>query len=247
MFKIVLVIILLITSVSGVLPDHNEVDRSILKVSTRTHDKHLIIQTLQDVADKITLRPDNSARFQLWNGEDDRTCIEGSSIKYYISKIELTDKNLEASECRINLNANFQAVLEPTPNIHLLFLSNKDAIDTQLKINLLDEFSLYSQFKEYKFNDFGNLNYDLQCVIDYQEIMQVQFKETIIEVTLERKIDVHESCGFNQLNNQFPGYYKDSDIVQLPVNGTFYCHRGKSSTCNRAIAEYKGSRYKLPD
>ncbi|RLV93365.1 hypothetical protein JA1_002502 [Spathaspora sp. JA1] len=248
MIKLIFLLIsLIIPIVLGVLPDNREIEKPILKISTKTHNKQIVIQMLQEVADQITKSPVNLARFQLWYGEDDRPCIEGSSIKYFIRKIELTDKNLEASECRINLNTNFQVVLQPTPHIHLLFLSNKDAIDTQLHINLLDEFSLYSQFKEYKFNDFQNLNYDLQCIIDYQELMQVQFKETIIEVTLERRVDVSESCGFTQRNHQFPGYFTDDVKVQLPVNGTFYCHRGKSSSCNRAIAEYKNSRYKLPD
>ncbi|KAG7660678.1 uncharacterized protein J8A68_005795 [[Candida] subhashii] len=242
-----LLILLYLAKTLAVVPDHRDLDKPILKVSTRNYNKQIIIEALQDVANKVTLSPSNLSRFQSWTIESERTCIENSNIKYFLRTIKLTDKIFEASECRTNTNPNFQSILQPSPNIHNLLLRNPDPVDSQLITNLMDHFGHYEQFKDYKFNDFNNLNYDLQCVIDYQELMQVGFKETIIEVTLERKVEVDETCQFKRLNPQFPGFSYDHVPVHLPVNGTFYCHKGKSKTCNRAIAEYKNSRYKLID
>ncbi|EMG46077.1 hypothetical protein G210_3693 [Candida maltosa Xu316] len=179
---------------------------------------------------------------------DMRTCIESSSIKYYIREIKLAERVFIASECRTNLNPRFQSILQPTNNIHNMILRDEDGIDSQLKASLMDEFSSYHQFKDYKFNDFNNnLNYDLQCAIDYQQLMQVNFRETVIEVNLERKINVADACKFNKINPNFQGTSFDYVITYLPVNGTFYCHKGRSTTCNRTIAESRNARYKLPE
>lgn len=229
----------------GVLPDSKIPERPILKISTKTHDRHVIMDALQDVADIISLTPTNNARLQHWTTDSMRTCVENSNIKYYLRSVKLTDRLLEASECRTNVNYNYQSILVPSPNIHVLLLQQNDPIDIKLVSNLMEYFGNFEQFKEFNFNDFHDLNYDLQCVINYQELMQVRFKETILEVLLEKKVEVDDHCDFRIMNHRFPGYHYDQVIVNLPINGTFYCHHGKTKTCNRTIAEYKNSRYKL--
>ncbi|RCK63825.1 hypothetical protein Cantr_10710 [Candida viswanathii] len=246
----ILLLLMLIHAVFAVLPDPNpsHADKPILKVTTKTHDKTIMINTLQEVANNISVTTMKHPGITRWATTDMRQCTEGSNIKYYIRLIKLSDRSFIASECRTNINPRFQSILQPTHNVHNLILRDEDAIDSQLKANLMDEFSGYLQFKSVKFNDFQkNMNYDLQCVIDYQQLMQVKFKETVVEVGLEKKIEVADDCHFNQINANFRGTSSDFVTTYLPVNGTFYCQKGKSPTCNRTIAETKNSRYKLPD
>ncbi|CAK9436231.1 uncharacterized protein LODBEIA_P07890 [Lodderomyces beijingensis] len=250
---------------SAVTPKKTGEERPIFKISSSTHQRALIGDMLQKVADKITNKPSNLSKFRAWSTSsgaggvkggggggqsrmaDDKLCLDNSNIKYFIRTIKLTDQIYDASECRINLNPRMQSILQPTFNIHNLILRDNDTIQTQLKYVLVDEFNRYKQFQDYKFNDFENLNYDLNCLIDYQELMQVEFKETVIEVGLERRIEVDPSCDFNRLNGKFTGTSVDYVSAFVPLNGTFFCKKGKSSSCNRQIAESKHSRYKLPD
>ena len=85
-----------------------------------------------------------------------------------------------------------------------MILRDEDSLDTQLKTNLVDHFSSFRQFKEFKFNDFNNnLNYDLQCLVDYQLLMQVHFKQTVVEVNLMRTTEVADACQFDKNQPQF--------------------------------------------
>lgn len=247
---LLLLILILIQTAIGVLPDPNpsHLDKPILKVTTKTHDKTIMINTLQSVASNISVTAMSHVGVAKWSSTDMRQCIEGSNIKYYIRLIRLSDRDFIASECRTSINPRFQSILQPTNNIHNLILRDDNAIDSQLKANLMDEFGGYYQFKSIKFNDFqNNMNYDLQCVIDYQQLMQVKFKETVVEVNLEKRVEVSDDCHFDKLNPNFQGTSVDYVTTFLPVNGTFYCQKGKTYTCNRTIAETKNARFKLPD
>lgn len=229
-------------------PNPSKIDRPILKISTRTHDKLIIINNLQEIANNISVGMTSYEKFNRLSFNEMRECVEGSCIKFYIREIKCTDRTFIASECRTNLNARFQSILQPTTNIHNLILRDEDSLDTQLKTNLVDHFSSFRQFKEFKFNDFNNnLNYDLQCLVDYQLLMQVHFKQTVVEVNLMRTTEVADACQFDKINPNFDGLRLVYTTTYLPVNGTFYCQKGKSQTCNRTIAEFKNSRYKLPD
>ncbi|KAG5420955.1 hypothetical protein I9W82_000045 [Candida metapsilosis] len=248
---------LVITPLLATHPNHFQEEHAIFKITSQTHDKTTIIEFLQDVANKIAISPSHLNRFHQWTTslssssnaltKEDKQCIDNSVIKFYIRALKLTDHIYEASECRINLNPKMQSILQPTPNIHILLLRDNDMLETQLKSVLMDEFNKYQQFKSYKFNDFQHLNYDLTCIIDYQQLMQVELMETVVEAKLERKIKVDEACGLNELNPNFIGTSIDYITVHVPINGTFYCKKGRSSTCNRAIADSTNARYKLPE
>ncbi|KAI5966783.1 uncharacterized protein KGF55_000192 [Candida pseudojiufengensis] len=258
MFSIILFIYFIIIA-NAVKPNPNPSyqDRPIFKITSKTHDKSIIIDFLQKVANKITVSPTNLSKFQIWSTSvssskisptvQEQECIENTNVKYYIRSLKLTNRFYEASECRINLNPKMKSILQPTENIHNMILRDENVIDTQLKYVLLDEFNRYEQFKEYKFNNFDVLNYDLNCLIDFQQLMQIEFKETVIEVNLEQRVEVHDSCGFLDINSNFMGTSIDYVFNYIPLNGTFFCRKGKSISCNRAIAESSNSRYKLPD
>ncbi|CAI5757092.1 unnamed protein product [Candida verbasci] len=246
----IIIILILIQFVLSTIPSPHpsSLTKPILKLSTKTHDKQIIIDALLDVANKISSSSHDLTRFQQLVNEHNRQCIENSKIVYHINTIKLGHKIFEASECRSNLNHKFQSILKPSDNIHNLILQSDSNIDLQLKMNLVDEFINYEQFKEYKFNDFQNLNYDLICLIDYQQLMQVGLKQNVLEVNMERNVQVAPNCQFNMINPNFKGYMIDYETTtNVPLNGTFFCHKGKSLTCNRAIAVSTGSRYKLPD
>ncbi|KAI5950966.1 hypothetical protein KGF54_004040 [Candida jiufengensis] len=254
-----LIIIFFINSVISTIPDPNPSyqEHPIFKITSKTHDKSIIIDFLQNVANKITISPTNLSKFQLWSTSvssskvsptlQEQKCIENTIIKYFIRSLKLTDKIYEASECRINLNPKMKSILQPSENIHNLILRDDNLIDTQLKYVLIDEFNRYEQFKQFKFNDFEYLNYNLNCLIDFQQLMQVEFKETVIEVNLEQRVEVDDSCGFLNINSNFIGTSIDYIFNYVPLNGTFYCRKGKSKSCNRAIADSSNSRYKLPE
>ncbi|KAI3405667.1 hypothetical protein KGF56_001685 [Candida oxycetoniae] len=258
LFRLV-VIFRVLALVFANLPSHNPLKEEIpiFKITAKTHDRNTISDFLQQVANKITNSPTNLSKFKAWstssnngaslNNDAEKQCLEDSSIKYYIRSLTLTDQIYDASECRINMNPRMQSIIQPTYNVHNLILRENDTIQTQLKYVLVDEFNRYEQFKDYKFNDFENLNYDITCLIDYQQLMQVEFRETLIEVGLERRVEIDNSCEFNKLNLQFTGTAIDYVTSHVPLNGTFFCRKGRSSTCNRSIAESKNARYKLPD
>ncbi|KAI5902253.1 hypothetical protein K4G60_g1393 [Candida parapsilosis] len=241
------------TSISALFTTTQE-EHAIFKITSQTHDKQTIIGFLQDVANKIAESPSHLNRFHQWAtsltssalSKEDKACLDNTVIKFYIRSLKLSEHTYEASECRINLNPKMQSILQPTPNIHNLLLRDNDMLETQMKYVLMDEFSRYQQFKDYKFNDFQHLNYDLSCIIDYQQLMQVELMETVVEANLERKIKVDEACGLNALNQNFIGMSIDYITTHVPVNGTFYCKKGRSKTCNRAIADSANARYKLP-
>ncbi|KAI5967652.1 hypothetical protein CANMA_001667 [Candida margitis] len=249
--------IFLFFALTSVLAFHHppQEEHPIFKITSNTHDKTTIIGFLQDVANKIAVSPAQLNRFYQGTNslssssptKEDKKCLENTIIKFYIRSLKLTDHIYEASECRINLNPRMQSILQPTPNIHNLLLRDNDMLDTQLKYVLMDEFNRYQQFKDYKFNDFQHLNYDLSCIIDYQELMQVELMETVVEANLERKVEVDEACGLSILNQNFIGTSIDYITTQVPINGTFYCKKGRSSTCNRAIADSSNARYRLPE
>ncbi|CCG20575.1 hypothetical protein CORT_0A01840 [Candida orthopsilosis Co 90-125] len=252
--RLTLFAIVAITSVFSLRNPAQE-EHAIFKITSHTHDKSTIIGFLQDVANKIAVSPAHLNRFHQWTTslssstltKEDKQCLDNSVVKFYIRSLKLTEHIYEASECRINLNPKMQSILQPTPNIHNLLLGDNDMLEIQLKYVLMDEFNRYQQFKDYKFNDFQHLNYGLACIIDYQQLMQVELMETVVEANLERKVEVDEACGLNALNQNFIGTAIDYITTHVPINGTFYCKKGRSSTCNRAIADSANARYKLPN
>ncbi|KAK6463942.1 hypothetical protein DFJ63DRAFT_311241 [Scheffersomyces coipomensis] len=235
-----------------VTPNHQSIlrDQPILQVSTKTHDRQLIYDKLQQSYQRLFgLNSNHHAVLHLSNSDsinNERSCLENSNIKYYLKNVQLVNQDFEASECRTNLNNQYQSILQPTFNVHqFVHFSSTDQIMNQLQSNLIVEFAHHDKLQQFKFFQFQDLNYDLQCLVDYNQLMQVKLRENLLEANLEIVIEVADTCGFQKINDSFDGIVLESLKINIPINGTFYCHNGRSSTCTRVNANYKNSRFKL--
>lgn len=230
----------------SVLPWYHQ-EQPVLKISGNNYDKAVIYHQLQTAYEnKYTLAPDNHAHLYLGNLETERQCIEHTVIKYYIKTLEFTNKEYEASECRINMNPQYQVVI--TPTIDLEFLHNEpDPVIPHLQSKIIEKVSTLNipRLSNIQFYDFGYLNYDLQCNIDYQDISQIKFDELNLKVTLQQIMTIPEQCGFDRIDKDFDGEFMQMVDLEVPINGTFYCKNGRSSTCKKAFAERSNPKYKL--
>ncbi|KAK6455516.1 uncharacterized protein RJT20DRAFT_47708 [Scheffersomyces xylosifermentans] len=224
-------------------------DKPILEITSRTHDRRLISQLLyKSYEEYLTLVSSNRSPMHVSNDKinSDRECIENTVIRYFLKDIKYITKQYEASECRINTNNKYKSVLQPTPNIHVLVHETSDTIQKQLETKIELELQKNDKFKDTKFYNFENLDYSIECLIGYQEIAQVKMEENDIEAMIEKIVEIPDACSFQKVKHDFDGKHYETIKIDLPLNGTLYCRRGRSSTCNRANSEYKNSRFKVP-
>lgn len=239
-------------------------DRMILKVASSTHDRSVIYdnlrqaytvmfpldshdhsqqQFLEKLIHNINIEKSEDAR-----ENDERLCIENTNIKYFLKSLSLIEKEFEGSECRINFSHKFKSILSPTYNIHrLIHEESSDRIQKELELNLVEMLKKIPKLSGFTLNDFDNLNYDLQCLIGYQDLCQVKLKESVIEANVEKVVSIPPSCGFNKFDEAFSGQFSEYLVLNTPINGTFYCRPGRSATCKATIAESDNSHYKLFD
>jgi hypothetical protein len=212
----------------------------ILTISSKTHDQSLIAKFLQETFE--SLGPTSQRNLYI---QRERTCIVKTSIRYYLRNLEETNQEYEGSECRTNANQKFKSVLKARSNIHELVHGHKDQTSLQLENILIQQFEHRQNLKDYSFYQFDDLDYNLECLLGYQDLMQVKLNETAIEATFERVIDVPDSCEFQQLFRDFSGQKRDQVAIKIPLHGNLYCRKGKTSTCTRTMAETRNSRFKL--
>lgn len=223
----------------------------IVRISSKKFDRLSIIKMLLQCYEKMFPAANGHAPMHLGSGgwvvNDERSCIQDTEVSYYVKSIALNSKEYEASECRINLNQRYKAIVSPSLNIHEYIHMKDDSVLAHVESTLIEKFATMPKLSEFKWYQLSDLNYKLQCLIDYQDIGQVKLKEDIVEVELERVFDIPHSCGFNryQKNDQSSIRFTDTQTVQIPINGTFYCRNGRSSTCNRSKADFLYPHYKL--
>lgn len=216
------------------------------KVTTATHDRSTVTSFLQQAYRSI-LGDGNplkaSPELSLLTRE--RLCYEHTTILFYVKALNLVTKDDTALECRTNLNSKFSSVVRPIPNVHeqLFFLS--DALEKQLEEALIERFLYYPHLKNYQFSNFTGLDYDMECLAGYQELMQVRLKTQAIEAEVEQVIQVPPVCEFAMVKQNYEGESRLNLKLVLPMNSELYCRKGRTKSCNRISAEYKNSRYKV--
>ncbi|CAH6719358.1 hypothetical protein CLIB1444_02S06656 [[Candida] jaroonii] len=223
-------------------------EQFLLKINSGNYDEHLIYQKLQQAYENMYALPNNHhAKLYLGDIDKFKQCIVGTEIRYYIKSFEMVQKESEASECRINVNPEYEVIITPSENSEVILHETSDIISKHLENRIIEKFNLLQipVFSAIEFYDFDNLNYDLQCSLDYQDIGQIKLVENDLRMTLHEIFDIPENCGFQRIDKEFTGEFKQIIVVDIPVNGTFVCHRGSSRTCKKSLAEFSNPKYKL--
>lgn len=99
---------------------------------------------------------------------------------------------------------------------------------------------------DFKFEQFEDLDYGLECDSGFQELMQVMYREKVLIVNLQLEVTVPEPCSFSKLNAEYDTLFNKSyQSVQIPMSGEFYCQLGTSVSCKMSMANTRNSRYRL--
>lgn len=211
----------------------------ILTISAHTHDQSVIVKYLQDTFETL------GATLLNYYIQRERSCVAKTIVKYYLRNLEEVSQEYEASECRTNANQKFKSVLKPSSNVHEFVHSHRNQVSWQLETILTEQFQHRENLKDYKFYQFDDLDYTMECLVGYQDLVQVKLNETAIEATLERVVEVPESCEFQLLYPDFSGQYRETETIKIPLHGNLYCCKGRSSTCTRSTAETRNAHFKL--
>lgn len=210
----------------------------VLRITSKTHHDSVILKELSLAHNSFPLGPHSTCR----------ECIKESVITFHILNLQLVNEEFEASECRVNTKDSYYAIINPIPHIHLKiheditkqYPSYFKEIEDRI-IKKVEDFPTL----DLEFYDFENLNYFLECPIDYFEIGQIKLKQVSLEATLEKNVKMASSCGFSVSDSEFDGSITTSVSLKIPLNGSFHCVNGRTSTCKRSIAQVSNARYRL--
>ncbi|RKP31885.1 hypothetical protein METBISCDRAFT_26188 [Metschnikowia bicuspidata] len=244
-----LVVLLLLCVYAWAIPINQ---KPILKLSVKTHERALITSMLLDAySEAYSLNSEaftnyitnfNSLALQYTANE---YCVESSAIRYYIKSFSIDHKDYAASQCALNLNSHFSSIILPEHDFHTVVHGIADPLteelDAKIRLYILD----LPNF-DFDFEQFGDLNYGLECYSGYSELMQVMYKEKVLTVNLQVLVTVPDQCTFSALNPEFDTTYdKITHTIQIPMSGEFYCQTGPSVTCTMSMANTRNSRYQL--
>ncbi|CAK7897278.1 hypothetical protein CAAN3_03S05116 [[Candida] anglica] len=211
----------------------------VLHVSTKSHHDSFVIQELSQAHDSL---------FPLAPYSASRKCISDSTITFHVHDIRLVYDELEASECRLNTNEKYLAIITPTPQIHLKIHEEfePNLLHKEIEDNIIEKFSNFPAL-DLPYYDFEHLNYDLECSISYFDIAQVKLRQLSLEVTLDKSLKIAKSCGFRIIDPEFRGALTSVEKIKIPINGTFHCVDGRTPTCKRSIAQVSQAHYRFKD
>lgn len=215
----------------------------VLEISNTTHDYLTILNILYKAYLEVgKSQSESSAANGLaaklsGNGE----CVNGSTIKYHMTKAVLTSLEYPASECRLNTHSEHHCVLEPSSDFQASTPANQPLLE------LAERAQQYTQklFPDFVFNDFSALDFSLQCSAGYYELVQVMYNETLVRATITTQVDVPETCSFSNINLNFGEQFISQINVDMPLNASFYCKHGRSAFCKMATAKTKNARFRV--
>lgn len=233
--------------VLGTIPWYSQ-EHPLLKVNLAHYDKSIIYYKLQQAfKEKYPIPGNNVAKLYLGDTTHETACLRGTEIIYFLKNIDTITKYYEASECRINMNSQYQVILSPTDNIQQYLHRVEDPVMKSLELKLIEKFNQFHipTLLNLEFYDFDHLNYEIECLIDYRDIAQIKMKEYNLQVEFQQVVKVPDECGFKKFDPNFDGTYASNIIVDIPINGTFVCRQGTTSTCKKSKAQYSNARYKL--
>lgn len=226
--------------------------KPILKVSTRTHDTDLVTSMLYDAYSEAYRMTEDSNENYITSFSSlalqysaDKYCVENSAFRYYIKSFTVEHMEYPSSQCALNLNTKFSSIILPEPEFHKFVHGTPDLLSFELETRA-QRYILELDSFDFKFNQFDDLDYDLECSSAYYELMQVMYKEKVLTVNLEVHTSVPSSCTFAKLNPEFDTLFdKASYTLHLPMTGEFFCKSGSSVSCKMSMANTRNARYKL--
>lgn len=226
--------------------------KPILKVSVRTHDQGLVTSMLYDAYSEAYKLKEESNGNYITNFSSlalqysaDKYCVENSAFRYYIKSFRVEQKEYPASQCALNLSPKFSSIVMPEPEFHKFVHGTTDLLSFELETRA-QRFILELESFDFKFEQFDDLDYDLECIAGYYELMQVIYNEKVLTVNLEVQVSVPPECTFSKLNSDFDTTFdKSSRTLTIPMRGEFYCQSGSSVSCKKSMANTRNFRYKL--
>lgn len=220
-------------------------DRLVMKMTVATHDRKTIVDSLQ--AAYSLLFPHGvlaSTHDVIKRMDNQRQCLENTSVKYYLRSMKPATRQIQASECRLNLSRKFKAVLVPSFSVHETLSMHSETKDLETRVIDIVQHDPQLHLSFYHFDD---LNYNLQCYLEHHEVGQVKLLLRVVETTLEKVVHVPPACGFTHVQPLFDGQYAEPVVFDIPMNGTFVCDFRRSDVCNAQSAETSNAHYKLGD
>lgn len=226
--------------------------KPILRLSVKTHDREIVRSMLHDAyVEAYKLNPRVSENY-ITNFSSlalqytaDNFCVENTVIRYYIKSFRVESKEYPASKCALNLNSRFSSVILPEPDFHNTVHATVDLLSAELETKA-ERYILELPSFDFEFDQFEDLDYDLECDSGYRELMQVMYKEKALTVNLQLDVAVPQHCTFSKLNPEFDDRFdKMFQEIQIPMSGEFYCQSGSSVSCKASMANTRNFRYKL--
>lgn len=226
--------------------------KPIHKISTKTHAPDVVSSLLYQYYSEVYALSDNVNKHYIANFNSialqytsDPFCVEQSSIRYFIKSFALDHNDYPASQCSLNLSNRFASVVTPDENFHLHVHGSQDEIPGELQQKAQSYIEDLPDI-DFLFYDFSDINYDLQCLLGSHELMQVVYREKVLDVVLQVLVTVPEQCTFRTLNPEFHTQFEKSSVdVQIPVSGEFICQSGKTAYCKKSFAETGNPSYRL--
>lgn len=226
--------------------------KPILRLSVKTHDREIIKSMLHDTYNEVyKLNPQVSENYinnfssLALQYTADSFCVDNTVIRYYIKSFGVQFREYPASPCALNLNSRFSSVLLPTPDFHHTVHGTSDLLSAELETRA-ERYILDLPSFDFEFDQFDDLDYDLECDSGYRELMQVMFKEKVLTVNLQLEVSVPDHCTFSKLNPEYDTKFdKKFQEIHIPMTGEFYCHSGSSVSCKASMANTRNFRYRL--
>lgn len=224
--------------------------KPVHKITVRNHLPELVSSLLYKAYEEAySLNPsakavgalNSQSYFLQFSGRPD--CVEEALFRYFLQTVRLVSKSYPASECRMNTNDLHLSVLKPVYNFHATVHGSLGIIQDELKYKTQAYIELL-QITDESFYNYSRLDYNMECLAEYQQLMQIMYRETLLEATLQRVVEVPDACSFSHVNLNFGTEYASEVKVQIPVNATFVCQSGPSSTCRKSTAVTSNSRYR---
>ncbi|KAG7191271.1 uncharacterized protein KQ657_003622 [Scheffersomyces spartinae] len=172
----------------------------------------------------------------------DTSKITHIKADYYLRDLGIINRDIIASECRINMNPKYRSILTPycaQVLTNLLQYNANDVIRVKIEESLMALFKSKEDLSHFQFYDFGSILDPIECLLSYQEFGQIVLSMKFVEAQVEQVLRVTQGDTINT--------FSDSFALTIPLHGELQCKLGKSKTCIRSNATSKGSTYKLFD
>lgn len=216
---------------------------TLFKISSRTHPPSLVSSLLLSKYREVGTQSGQSlSKAQALAYSD--VCAEKTCFRYVLESARVVELTHPASECRLNRDDYYQTVVTPLSQIDASLNGGKTEVEEELSEKL--KLYLSTVRSEIVFSDFTDLDYDLQCYGDHYELTQVVLEQTSVIASLKLHVNVPSECSFSHFDSRLGDDYTSLVDIELPVNGSFVCSKGRSPHCSMRNAVTTLPKYRSP-